>query len=233
VDHPVLAPGLALGCLGLWFAVRMPRHTIKTYLKALSVFMAFVLALQTLFGPGERYILRPLIPEYLPIIGGTGSLKWDGLMLGMVICCRVAALTLLMPMLTMSTGPRLLALGLARLGLPYKAAFIATTALNLIPAFEEDVRIIMDAQKLRGMRAFEEGTLMDKCRAYPALVLPLVIGAMRRAQLLGTAMDARGFGAFRTRTWLAQIRMSPLDYTVCAAGAVFAASMLTLNWALP
>jgi energy-coupling factor transport system permease protein len=233
VDHPLVTPGRTCSFFGLWLAAKMPLAKIKAGIKLVCVLMVLVTTLQMLFGPGERYILRPLIPESVPLLGGKGSLKWDGLFLGMVICCRIAALMLLLPMLTMTTGPRLLVLALARLGLPYKAAYIATTALNLIPAFEEDARIIMDAQKLRGMRAFEEGTLMDKLRAYPALAVPLVIGAMRRAQLLGAAMDARGFGAFRTRTWLERIRLSAVDYWVFAGGLVFAASALALNWALP
>jgi energy-coupling factor transport system permease protein len=230
VDHPLIAPGLALCFLGLWRAAKMPFAKIRSYFKLLSALMVLILALQTLFGPGERFILRPLIPESVPVIGGAGSLKWEGLVLGMVICCRLAALTLLLPMLTMSTESRLLALGLVKMGLPYKAAYIVTAALNLIPVLEEDARLIMDAQKLRGMRAFEEGKLPDKFRAYPALAVPLVMGAMRRAQLLGTAMDARGFGAFKTRTWLERLRMSALDYAICAAGLVFALSALTLNW---
>ena len=233
VDHPLVAPALALGFLCLWFAANMPFKAVTKYFRLLSALMVFVLASQALFGPGERYLLKPLIPESVPLAGGAGSLKWEGLILGMVICCRLVSLTLILPMLTMTTSPRLLALGLTRLGLRYKAAYIATTALNLIPVFEEDVRIIMDARKLRGMRAFDEGTVIDKLRAYPALAIPLVIGAMRRARLLGTAMDARAFGAFRTKTWLGQIRMSTRDYLACAIGTMFAAAALILDRALP
>ncbi|MDR1250878.1 MAG: energy-coupling factor transporter transmembrane protein EcfT [Treponema sp.] len=232
VDQPIVTAALMFSFLGLWFAAKLPFKKIKAYFRLLSALIVFVIILQILFGPGERYMLKPLIPESVPFVGGRGSLKWDGLVLGMVISCRLVALMLLLPMLTMTTSPRLLALGLTKLGMPYKTAYIATTALNLIPALEDDARIIMDAQKLRGMRAFEEGTLPDKFRAYPALAVPLVIGAMRRARLLGLAMDARGFGAFKTKSWLERIKMSSPDYWACAATAVFAACALTLNWVL-
>ncbi|MDR0584699.1 MAG: energy-coupling factor transporter transmembrane protein EcfT [Treponema sp.] len=232
VDRPFAAAVLALGFLGLWFAAKLPFKTITVYARRLLALMVLAVVLQTLFGPGERYMLKPLIPEFVPLLGGRGSLKWDGLVLGAVIVCRLVALMLLFPMLTMTTSPRLLALGLTKLGMPYRAAYIVTTALNLIPAFEEDARIIMDAQKLRGMRAFEEGTLPDKFRAYPALAIPLLTGAMRRAQLLGAAMDARAFGAFKTKSWLDHIRMAPADYWACAAALVFASCVLILHWAL-
>jgi energy-coupling factor transport system permease protein len=232
VDHPLVAPGLSLCFLGLWLAAGMSFAKIRAYLKLLAALIVFVIVLQTLFTPGERYLLRPLIPEAVPLIGGRGSLKWEGLILGLVIGCRLLALTLLLPMLTMTTETRLLALGFCKLGLPYKAAFVATTALNLIPAFEEDARIIMDAQKLRGLRAFEEGSLADKFRAYPALAIPLIICALRRARMLGTAMDARAFGAFKTRTWLEHISFSRLDFCAFAAGLVFGVTALALNFTL-
>ena len=233
VDHPLVAPGLALAFLGLWVAAKMPFGTLKRYCRLLLALMIFIVASQTLFGPGERYLLKPLIPGPVPLVGGMGSLKWEGLVLGLVICCRLAALMLLVPLLTLTTGAGPLARGLTRLGLRYTAAYIVTTALNLIPAFEEDARTIMDAQRLRGLRAFEAGSLAGKFRAYPALAVPLLVGALRRARLLGAAMDARAFGAFRTRTWLAQSRMSARDYIGCAAGLVFAAAALVLNWTLP
>jgi energy-coupling factor transport system permease protein len=232
VDHPLVAAGLSCCFFGLYTAAGMSFGKIRVYIKLLFALVVFVMILQMLFAPGERYLLKPLFPETVPFIGGRGSLKWEGLILGMVIGCRLLTLMLLLPMFTMTTEPRLLALGLCRLGMPYKAAYIATTAFNLIPVFEADARTIMDAQKLRGLRAFEEGTLADKFRAYPALAIPLLLGAFRRAQFLGTAMDARAFGAFKTRTWLENISMSSLDFCVCAGGIVLAAVMLVLNYLL-
>jgi energy-coupling factor transport system permease protein len=232
VDKPPVAAGLALALVGLRLAAKMPFKKIRVYFKLLCVLAVFITLLQVLFGPGERYLLKPLIPSSVPFIGGRGSLKLDGLMLGFVIICRLLALMVLLPMLTLTTEPQKLALGLTRLGLNYRAAYIVTIALHLIPAFEEDARGIMDAQKLRAMRAFEEGGLAAKFKAYPALAVPLVLGAMRRAQLLGIALDARAFGAFKTRTWLMQIKMRPYDYRAFALCAVFSALALALNFLL-
>jgi energy-coupling factor transport system permease protein len=179
--------------------------------------------LQVLFGPGERYIVT--------FLGGALSLKWDGLFLGLTICCRLAALMVLLPVLT-AAGPHEIAMGLNRLGLNYSACYIVSAAINLIPVFEEEARSIMDAQKLRGLSAFEEGSFPEKLRAYPALAVPLVLSAMRRARFAAVAMDARAFGAYKTRTWLDLLKFKKADCLSFAACAVFAALILILNYAL-
>jgi energy-coupling factor transport system permease protein len=209
VKQPFVIAGLLFSFIVLWMAAKMPFAKIKSYAKHLFPLMVFITVMQVLFGPGERYL--------------------DGLLFGGIISLRIAALILLLPMLTMTTPIDKLALGFTRMGLPYKGAYIITTAINLIPAFEDEARFIMDAQKIRGMRAFEGGTILDKFRAYPALAVPLIIGAMRRAQMMRVAMDARGFGAFPIKTYLEDLRMSAGDYFAVMVVVAFSVLALILN----
>jgi energy-coupling factor transport system permease protein len=229
VDNPGAAVILMCAFLGLSFAARLPAPVMKKNFRLLAALLAFITVTQLLFGPGERYLLK--IPEGLPF-GGRGALKWDGLVLSLVTGCRLAALMLLLPLCTMTTGIQRLALGLTKLGLNYRAAYIVTAVFNLIPALEREALEIIDAQKLRGMRAFEERGLWKKLKACPPLVIPLVLGAMRRSRLLGIAMDARGFGAYPSKTWIETIRIGPADYLAFAVSLVFSVLILTLNFAL-
>ena len=94
----------------------------------------------------------------------------------------------------------------------------------------------MDAQKLRGMRLFERerrpfkgGSLFARLKAYSGLVLPLVLGAMRKAQVSSVAMDSRAFGVYKTRTWLDKPVMKMCDYFFIFACIVFSAAVLFLN----
>jgi energy-coupling factor transport system permease protein len=230
VSRPPAAAALTLSLVVLWFAAKMPLKKIKGYVKFLSAVIILITVLQLLFGPGDHYILKPLIPPGVPLIGGRGSLKWDGLILGIVSGLRLLALVLLLPMLIGTTAPNSLAQGLTRLGLNYKGAFIVTSAINLVPALEEEARVIIEAQKLRGLRAFEEGNILDKLKAYPALAVPLIIAAMRRSQLMSFAMDSRAFSAYPGRTWLEPIKMSGADYRALAVSLIFCTLILVLNF---
>jgi energy-coupling factor transport system permease protein len=182
--------------IGLCLAARIPLSKIFPHVTFLSFLIALVVALQALFGQG------PLT--------------------GLMIACRIIALTALMPALTMTTDMQRLALGITRLGLNYRSAYIITFTLNLIPSFEEEARQIMDARRLRGMQSVSPGD-------YPAIVLPLMVKALRQAQLISLAMDTRAFGAYRTRTWLHAIKLSAPDYAAFAAGIAWFVAAVTAN----
>ena len=187
--------------LGLCLAARIPVKKIFPHGILLVGVIALVVVLQVFFGQG----------------------LYTGLMIG----CRVVALTALMPLLTGTTDTQLLALGITRLGLNYRAAYIITSTLNLIPLFEEEARQILDARRLRGMRSVKgAGTAL---REYPAIALPLMVKALRQAHLMALAMDTRAFGAYPDRTWLRDIKMSAADYGAFATGIAWAVIAVTAN----
>ena len=224
IDSLVLAAAQMLLFLALCLSAKIPLKKIFPHWKFLFFLAAVIIALQMLFGQetsASRYLLKPLIPEYVPLLGGRGSLKWDGLITALMICCRIAALAVLLPALTLTTEARRLAYGITRLGLNYRVAHIITSTLNLIPSFEEETRLIMDARKLRGAKALEGGGILSRLNEYRAIALPLMIKSMRKAQMISLAMDARAFGAHKTRTWLLESRMSPLDYLAFTAGIAY------------
>ena len=229
VDKLAIIVVIALSFLVIRITFKMPFREIK-HLKTLSMLVIFLILLQILLGKGENYILKPIFPLSFPLLGGMGSLKWDGLFTGLAIGCRLFALILILPLLASTTPPEKIAVGLAAFGLNYRIAFIITTAFNLIPLFEEEGRVIMDAQKLRGMRSFEEGSFFSRIKAYRGIVIPLMLGAMRKAQLAGIAMDSRAFGIYNKRTWIDWPVMKKRDYITVAACVIYSAVILFFNF---
>ena len=235
VDRLSVAAALLLFFIILSFSSGIPVKRIFSRYKILFFLVVFVVIIQMLFGretPETRYLLKPLIPERIPLAGGAGSLKLDGLFTGLMIGCRITALSVLMPLLTETTEPRLLSYGLTRLGFNYRAAYVITSALNLIPQFEEEARQITDACRLRGVTAFDRGSIFSRLKEYPALAFPLIVKAMKQASVMSLAMDARAFGAHKTRTWLIQIKPGFIDYTTLAAGIIFFVIAVTANYML-
>jgi energy-coupling factor transport system permease protein len=194
------------------------------------MFTVFIVFLQTFFGPGETFIIKPLFPYSFPFFGGMGSLKWEGLILGFIIICRFFTLVILFSVFTGTTSPYSLAAGLNTLGFNYSAAFVIATTFNLIPFFREEALTIMDAQKLRGMRSLEKGSSFYRLKAYCNLAIPLVLGAMRKAQSSSVVMDSRAFGIYRERTWLDKPEMKKGDFIFLFACVIFSAAVLCLNF---
>jgi energy-coupling factor transport system permease protein len=212
---------LLLSFIIIRFIAGIPVRGIKN-IKNLTLLAVFIIFMQTLFGPGETFIIKPIFPASFPFFGGTGSLKLEGLIFGIMIVCRLAALMLILPVLTLTTPPYKIAAGLCALGINYRTSFIITTALNLIPLFKEEAFTIMDAQKLRGMRKFG-------IKSYISLLVPLMLGAMKKAQLASVAMDSRAFGVYKTRTWLDKPKMKSLDYFFMTGSVVFFIIMMFIN----
>jgi len=229
IDKISAAVCLLLSLILFRIAAKVPLRGIK-YVKNLSLLAALIILTQTLLGNGETYIVKPLFPSSFPLLGGAGSLKWEGLFFGLVIVCRLFALMLVLPVLTETTPLEKIARGLCAFGFNYRTAFIFTAAFNMIPLFEEEGRLLMDAQKLRGTRSFEKGSIPAKMKAYPGLVVPLVLGAMRKAKSSSVAMDSRAFGVYKTRTWLDKPQMKVYDFTFIAVCVIFTAGILYLNY---
>jgi energy-coupling factor transport system permease protein len=150
-----------------------------------------------------------------------------GLITGLMIVCRIISLVIILPLLTMTTEAGDIAFGITRLGFNYKTAFIITSAINILPSFREDARQLLDARKLRGSISRGKRNVFARFGEYAKIALPLMIKAMRRAAAAGLAMDSRAFGAYCSRTWPRETRMSAVDFTAIAAGVIYAVSAVT------
>lgn len=190
--------------------------------------MIFLFVIQAIFYPGTTYVIKPLIPTFVPLIGGIGYVSVEGMLFAVLLMLRLLAMIILLPLVSFTTPVQNLALGLARMGMPYQWAYATTIALNLVPILQTEIGVIMDAQRLRAMQAFEKGRMIDKLRAYPALVTPLIIGSMRRAQLMSVAMDSRAFGASKDRTYLEDIRMHSSDWAFLVISIIYSVAILVI-----
>ena len=72
-------------------------------------------------------------------------------------------------------------------------------ALRFVPTFQEEYDRIRTAQMARG-GAVGTGPLQARFRATVALVIPLLASALRRADELADAMEARGYADGRRTT---------------------------------
>lgn len=212
----------------LWLLARLPIKTVFSFLRALFPVFVFLFIVQAIFYPGTHALIKPLIPRFIPLVGGMGQITLEGMLFAVLLMLRLLAMVILLPLVSMTTPVHVFALGLVRLGLPYSLAYTTTAALNLVPILQNEASVIVDAQRLRAMQTFEKGRLIDKLRAYPALVTPLVIGAMRHAQSMAVAMDSRAFGATKKRTYIEDIQFHPADWVFMILSIVFTAGSLAV-----
>lgn len=123
------------------------------------------------------------------------------------IVIRLALMIMITTILTATTKPLELTLGIEDLLKPFQVihvpaheiAMMISIALRFIPTLIEETQRIMKAQASRGVD-MEEGSLMEKVKAILSLIVPLFVSAFQRAEDLAYAMEARGYIPNRMRT---------------------------------
>jgi len=130
-------------------------------------------------------------------------------------------------LLTYTTSPISLTDGLEALLNPLKKLHVPVhelsmmmcIALRFIPTLIEETDKIMSAQKARGAD-FENGSLMERARALIPILVPLFIGAFRRADELATAMECRCYQGGEGRTKMKLLRYRRNDMNAFGIGIV-------------
>jgi energy-coupling factor transporter transmembrane protein EcfT len=108
------------------------------------------------------------------------------------------------------------------IGIPTQdIAVMVSMALRFVPTLLEEFDRIRLAQTARGADV-KTGTPAQRVKAAASMTLPLMMSAMRRADELADAMEARGYHS-GPRTTLRVLRVSGLDYAALSGLALFIA----------
>lgn len=83
--------------------------------------------------------------------------------------------------------------GLSSLGVPYRAGFAITLAFRLVPLFIDSALTVVQAQRLRG-HDFDRGGPLQRIKRYVPVMVPVFMEALRKANNMAMALEARGFG---------------------------------------
>lgn len=105
----------------------------------------------------------------------------------------------------LSTTPSEFASGLSKCGLSYKISTIISLAYRTIPSIAEDFVNIKNSMMMRGLEL--EGktvSLINKLKNYVLILVPLIFTAFGRVGSIANAMDLRGYGKNKKRTYYAE-----------------------------
>jgi energy-coupling factor transport system permease protein len=141
-----------------------------------------------------------------------------GLRLGFFLALRILLLVSSAGLLTATTAPVALADGIEDLLSPLKrvrfpaheVAMMMTIALRFIPTLGEEAEKIKGAQAARGAD-FSEGGPLRRARSFIPVLVPLTVGAFRRADQLADAMESRGYKGGEGRTRYRELRLRVSD----------------------
>ena len=210
--------------IGVTLAGRIPPGYLVQGLRPVFWFAAIAVALQVLFGESGGH---PVF-HWGPVVITRENIV-SGAFYGYRLLVLVVGTTLMM----FTTSPVELTDGLERLlrpfqrvGVPaHELAMMMTIALRFIPTLIEETDKIMKAQMARGAE-FSRGSLVRRARALVPVLVPLFIGAFRRADALALAMEARCYRGGEHRTRMKDLRIGVRDYVALVVVALASALAL-------
>lgn len=120
-------------------------------------------------------------------------------LIGLATALRVAAIVLLSLIAGLTTtGPELVRALVQNLRVPYRVGYTALAALRFVPRFRHELDVIRAAHRVRGIDTGRGP--VDAVRRFISYSIPLLASAIRHAERVALAMEARAFGAHDTRT---------------------------------
>ncbi|BBL80249.1 cobalt ABC transporter permease [Rubrobacter xylanophilus] len=123
-----------------------------------------------------------------------------------------------------------IAVGLVRLGIPYRFAFAVSTALRLVPTIAATGSTIGQAQRSRGLD-LDSGNLLERIRKHVPLLVPVFVSTIRSTNTFSMALESKGFGAGRERTYFLQLTIRREDVLAMAGMALLVAAAVALRLA--
>lgn len=147
----------------------------------------------------------------------------DAIFQTLFIVFRLMMMIMITTLLTATTAPLDLTLGIEDLLKPLKRfkvpaheiAMMISIALRFIPTLIEDTQRIMNAQASRGVD-LQEGKLKEKITGIISMIVPLFISSYHRAEDLADAMEARGYFPGKERTRYKQLQVRFYDWLMLA-----------------
>lgn len=111
-----------------------------------------------------------------------------------------------------TTNPSEFAASLNRIGVSYKISYAVALALRYIPDIQREYRDISLAQQARGTEMSSKASLVNRLKAASNILIPLILSSMERIETISNAMELRGFGKSRKRSWYSARKFSKMDF---------------------
>lgn len=101
----------------------------------------------------------------------------------------------------LTTDPGEFASSLNRIGVNYRIAYSVSIALRYIPDIQRDFQNISFSAQARGIDISRKEKLFKRIKNVVGILMPLILTSVARIETISAAMELRGFGQKKKRTW--------------------------------
>ena len=179
---------------------------IRRVATLMLILFVMSLVLWSIFHPGQTVLFQLGPAKFYK-----ESLNY-GVTVGLRLNCFIVATVIFL----VATPIEDFTFALLRLGLPFGPSFALTLAFRLTPLFIDTGQTIVMAQKARGLD-LDSGGPLTRIRKHAPIIVPVLISGLRKGDQLAMALEARGFGSGRTRSFAQEYAVTWRDTALMAA----------------
>lgn len=133
-------------------------------------------------------------------------------------------------MFIVTTNPSEFAASMNKLGVNYNIGYAVAIALRYIPDVQDDFTKIKHAQEARGIEMSKKASFFKRIKSMAAIIFPLIFSSMDRIDVVSNAMELRGFGKYKKRTWYSAKAFKKNDYLTLAFTIIFSVVALWITF---
>ena len=232
--HTPILLTLSLFGLFLFFVSKIRLSDVSSIAKMMVLFLALNLVTVYLFSPEQGvmiYKTRNVILEGNPhFANGRFTLTAEQLFYEFNIFLKYIAIIPPAVLLIVTTHPSEFAASLNRIGVPFTASYSVSLTLRYIPDVQRDFEAISQAQQARGLELSGKASWVKRLKRTLPLLLPLILSSLDRIEIISRAMELRGFGKNKKRSWYSAKPFTRLDIVSLAASTVLFALGIWLTF---
>ena len=213
----------------LFRAAKLKVRDISFVLSLMGIYIVMNNVLIYLFSPehgctlyGSRTVLFTLVGRY--------TVTAEQLFYHLNVVLKNACTVPIVLLFVCTTNPSEFAASLNRIGVSYKISYAVALALRYIPDIQREYRDISLAQQARGVEmSSKKASLMSRLKAAGSILIPLILSSMERIETISNAMELRGFGKDKNRTWYMSRKFSGMDIAFIAGSLILMAVSLMIT----
>ena len=226
-DTRVLAVMLAISLL-IFKVSKTEWKQVGTVFKFILFFLFLNLITVFLFSPyqgTEIYGTKTVLFH----IAGRYSVTTEQLFYEFNIMLKYFTVVPVVLMFMVTTNPSEFAASMNRLGISYNVGYAIAIALRYVPDVQSDFTKIKHAQEARGIEMSNKASIFKRLKNMANIIFPLIFSSMDRIDVVSNAMELRGFGKKKKRTWYMGKPLERNDYLTLAFVVCFVAAALVIT----
>ncbi len=134
-------------------------------------------------------------------------------------------------MFLVTTNPSEFAASMNKVGISYNIGYALAIAIRYVPDVQGEFTKIKHAQEARGIEMSGKASLLSRIKNTSAILFPLIFSSMDRIDTVSNAMELRGYGKHKKRTWYMERKLKRNDYLTIGFTVVFTVVALVITFA--